>query len=298
MPKGQESSSPAAKASKSESLPPAQGVSLADFSTALSDGVLRAIDARGRHGLPDWRPWIWAGWMLGDSPFGRIEVAGTDAPGEGGATYGPLLPRDHTTILRAIMDHAVEVVRNLPDKSKSAQPSQCEVLEAALRVPKIDDYAKRRIRAVLDILRILEEARSAVPASVTNSLDDLRGRLEGRPVESQLQVLRDREVRRSYSKVAGMVDGMEIACQIIEDGRDSIYSPDFHFYVLLADDGGTSVAARDVLSDVASCDEIGGVAGGAVGALAAGVGAGPGAVAGAAGASAGCAIGAFLAWLF
>lgn len=49
-------------------------VDLADFSAALTSGVLRAVEARRparRPGLIDWRPWIWAGWIIGEGgPLG------------------------------------------------------------------------------------------------------------------------------------------------------------------------------------------------------------------------------------
>ena len=56
-----------------EALARAEKITLADFSTSLSSGILTAIDARRRPpigGVIDWRPWIWAGWIIGDGPFG------------------------------------------------------------------------------------------------------------------------------------------------------------------------------------------------------------------------------------
>ncbi|NNM76064.1 hypothetical protein HJG53_03970 [Sphingomonas sp. ID1715] len=56
-----------------EDLSRAEAITVADFSTALSGGILRAIEARkrpGAGGVIDWRPWIWAGWIIGDGPFG------------------------------------------------------------------------------------------------------------------------------------------------------------------------------------------------------------------------------------
>ncbi len=59
-------------------------IDLEDFAEALSSGVLRAIEARranpavGRPHQVNWRPWIWAGWIIGDEgPFGPF------GPGEG-----------------------------------------------------------------------------------------------------------------------------------------------------------------------------------------------------------------------
>lgn len=54
-----------------EDLSRAEAITVADFSTALSGGVLRAIDARKRPsgGVTDFRPWVWAGWIIGDGPL-------------------------------------------------------------------------------------------------------------------------------------------------------------------------------------------------------------------------------------
>ena len=92
---------------------------------------------------------------------------------------------------------------------------------------------------------------------------------------------------------------MEIAARILEDGQDSIYSPDHSFYKLLQEGKGSSrSAAREVLSDMADLDGVGAAAGGAVGSFFGGIGAAPGAVAAGAGASAGAAIGHAIIWLF
>lgn len=66
-----------------EALRRAEQVTLTDFSTALSAGILAAIEARERPapGGIDWRPWVWAGWMIGDGPWGPF---GPDGPGVGG----------------------------------------------------------------------------------------------------------------------------------------------------------------------------------------------------------------------
>ena len=69
-------------------------VDLADFTETVTTGVLRALDARriagGDIGVSDrWRPWIWAGWIIGDGgPFGQGGPGGPLGPG-GGAPFGP-----------------------------------------------------------------------------------------------------------------------------------------------------------------------------------------------------------------
>jgi hypothetical protein len=212
----------------------------------------------------------------------------------------PLTPKDHTTIIRAIMDHPMEVIKYLGRKERDPKPSEREVLEAALQVEGIDDFVKDRIRRVLEILGLLEEARSRDSGGLDRSLDELRGQIAGRSIEEKVRVLRDRRTRTRYRSQAGVEEGMEYAAQILDDGATSIYSENHPFYRMLRE--GKRRAAREekgiTAGDVADVDSIGATIGGAIGTVAAGVGAGPGAVAAGAAASAGMAIEAVWDWLF
>jgi hypothetical protein len=59
-------------------------VELADFSAALTTGVLRAVEARRPVLGPDWRPWIWAGWIIGEGgPLGDPDLRPGSAPSSG-----------------------------------------------------------------------------------------------------------------------------------------------------------------------------------------------------------------------
>jgi hypothetical protein len=213
-------------------------------------------------------------------------------------TFAPLSVPDHTLIVRAVMEHAFEVIRYLPDryKSKTDRPTGKEVLQAALRVNRIDDTVKARIRAVLEVLPKLEAAEAGASESFKQAVDDIRRQLTSKPVEKQRDLLRDERLRSTHRE-SGLAAGMEIAAQMLEDGEDSIYSADFGFYELLQE-GQESSIARDALSDIGSADTIGATVGGAIGTFAGGVGAGPGAIAGGTAASAGTAIKHIFDWLF
>ena len=219
--------------------------------------------------------------------------------GSGG--FDPLTFRDHTLIVRAVMEHPMQVLRYLPNMYKSktgGRPSGKEVLQAALQVEQIDDYVKDRIRAVLDLLPKIEEAQAAAPESLKQAVDSLRQQFTNKTVDEQRSLLRDTGLR-SRHREDGLADGIEVAARMLEDGLDSIYSPDFSFYKLLQEGQGSSrAAARDAISDIGSADTIGATAGGAIGLVAGGVGAGPGAVAGGAGASVGAIVGHIIAWIF
>lgn len=76
-----------AKVRESAAASRAANVTLADFSEALSTGVLRAIDARKLDidTKDRFKPWIWAGWWIGNQgPFD----GGTFGPGGPGGPLG------------------------------------------------------------------------------------------------------------------------------------------------------------------------------------------------------------------
>ena len=210
----------------------------------------------------------------------------------------PLTPRDHTLIIREIMDHPLEVIRHLPVKYKSRtgeHPSGGEVLKAALQVEQIDKYVKDRIAKVLELLPRFEEEQSNLPEAVRKSLDDLRQQLTSKTtIDGKSSVFRDSRLRVSH-RDDGLAEGMEMAARILEDGKDSIYSPNHSFYKVFP--GGQGTTARFGLGGVADADGVGATAGGVWGSLAAGVGAGPGAIVGGASASAGAVLSDAIDWI-
>jgi hypothetical protein len=250
----------------------------------------RRYDDRIQEDFPGGVAGMWIG------PDGDWKPQPLEWPGSG----EPLTPRDHTTIIRAIMDHPMEVIKYLDRKERDPKPSDREVLEAALQVEGIDDFVKDLIRRILEILGPLERERSRGSGEVDRMLDELRGQIAGRSIEEKVRVLRDRKTRARYRSQAGVEEGMEVAAQILEDGATSVYSEDHPFYRMLRE--GKRRAAREekgtTAGDVADADGIGAAVGGVWGSLAAGVGAGPGAVAAGAAASAGMAISAAIDWIF
>ena len=170
------------------------------------------------------------------------------------------------------MEHPLPLLRYLPAKYKSktgGRPSGKEVLQAALQVEQIDDYVKDRIRVVLDLWPKIEEAQANLPESVKGAVEDLRQQLANKTVEEQRSVLRDRARRsRASRRRAGRWHGG--CCPDLEDGRDSIYSPNHSFYNMIQEGGSSRAAARDALSDIGSADTIGGAVGGAAGSVAGG----------------------------
>ncbi len=215
-------------------------------------------------------------------------------PGQPG---GPLVPADHTIIMREIMKHPLQVLKALGLSKGDQPPSGQEVLEAALDVEEIDPYTKHRIEAVLEILPKLDEARAKAPRSTQKAFKQVENEISRKSLPDMIQVLRSPDLRGIVNEDGGMAAGMEIAAEILQDGASSIYSPDNSFHRLLRS-GRTATIAGDTFDGIATSDTIGATAGGAAGALIAGVGAAPGAVAGGAGASAGYAIAALVDWLW
>jgi hypothetical protein len=137
-----------------------------------------------------------------------------------------------------------------------------------------------------------DEVRNA-PADLQRTVDDLRGRLAGRPIDEMISTLRS--LKDSYRGQDGIAESMEVAAHVLEDGKSSIYSLDHPFYRILQE-GRTRESMRSALHDIAAGDVIGGTVGGVVGAVGGPVTAVGGAVGGAAGGSAGVVIGYLLDW--
>jgi hypothetical protein len=227
---------------------------------------------------------LWPGWPE-EKPPSIFGPAGDE----------PLTVTDHTLIMRAVMDHPMRLLRYVPSKYKSRKgprPSGGEVLQAALQVEEIDEYTKGRIRMVLDLLPKIEEGMAALPESAKSTVDDLRQRLANKSVEEKRSVFRDADLRRRH-RDDGLAAGMDVAAQILEDGLDSIYSPDHSFYKWVQERRGSSGATgrEATMGDVADTDAIVATGGGGAGLLYGGpAGAAVGGVIGGVGGSAGFAI--------
>jgi hypothetical protein len=167
--------------------------------------------------------------------------------------------------MKAIMEHPLQVLRHLPKKYKTrdGRPPGKEVLQAVLQIDQVDNLVKERIRTVLDLSPKLEEAQAALPESVRQSVESLRQQLTNKTVRDKRHLLRD-SGQRSQHREDGLADAMEAAARILEDGEDSIYSPDHSFYRLLQEGRG---AARVGAGDVADADAIGAAIGGVAGAI-------------------------------
>ena len=213
-----------------------------------------------------------------------------------------LVVADHTLIMTAIMEHPFQVVDQLPEEFqvKGGKPTGADVLKAALKVKQIGADVKLRISKVLEVYPLIENVLSSAPAAFNGASDDIKQNVVGKDIEEQAVLLRDPAFRKKHQK-HGFADGMEIAAQMLEDGKDSIYSPDFSFYQMLQVGTTQSSAiapldARGVIGTIGSTDTIGAVAGGAAGSVIPGAGTTAGGVVGGLIGSAAGAIGEFISW--
>jgi hypothetical protein len=207
---------------------------------------------------------------------------------------GELTPRDHTVIVRAVMDNALAIVRVLGEKAQKGEFTDDEALSAALKVDAIDPTIKVRISEVLSVRKKLGKS-GKIPSSVRKLESELQKTLKDQGISEKIAYLRDADPQGDITK-----QGLETAALILADGQDELYYPNDPFYEQLTE-GVRSTAKKDAgdhASDVANSDAVGGALGAGAGSVVAGVGAAPGGVAGAAGASVGAIIGKLAGWLF
>jgi hypothetical protein len=217
-------------------------------------------------------------------------------PGPDGPRPLPLSIRDHTTVVRAVMEHPLQVLQHLDRSQWSDNPPPEAVLRAALQVDQIDSNVKERIRLMLDVLPQVEEARRSLSPEAQRSIDrleeNIRSRAQGQSIQAQVNSLR--ELRSSFRGDEGISEALEVAAQMVEDGQSSIYSPDFPFNRMIQDQIST---ARSAVDNIKDADVIGGSIGGAVGTFVPVLGTTAGAASMGGGASAGAAIGSFVNWI-
>lgn len=227
-----------------------------------------------------------------------FDPGGQPFPDDDGAQ---LSVQDHTAIVATLLQRPLPVVRAVAGQGrqtdkKRTKPSWEAVLQAILELLGPPASTRRAIETTLRTGKVLagvtpDPKAQAALDGVNRQIDRAGG------LDDLLGALR-RMQREDDGAVDGLGVGLRVAQEILEDGRDTIYSPEFGFYPELGDPTvAYSVGKEDVKGAVG-----GGVVGAGVGAGAAGVGAVggavTGAVTGAVGASLSEAVGELLDWLF
>lgn len=220
-------------------------------------------------------------------------------PDDGGQPQ--LSVRDHTEIMRILLERPLPVARRFiagrQGDGKPPKPPWEQVLQAIMELLGPPATTRRAIEAALQFGKIIEG--QALPDATKTAVEAVNRQIDLAGSVDELLVTVQRLRRADDGAVDGLGTGLEIAQQILEDGRGTIYSPDSGFYQGF--DTPTTIAASVGKEDAKGV--VGGAAGGAVaGSLAGGAGAGPGAVAGAVAgglaASTAEAVGELLDWLF
>lgn len=211
----------------------------------------------------------------------------------------PLAARDHTEIIKAIMEQPLAVLHYLKGPVRERRkPNRIEALEAAAQLPHLDAKLRTTLATVLQVSKELDGVSlppdaSAAVAKINAQIDKADG------IDELVRTLRSMEQDREYQKTEGLPAGLGFARQVIEDGRDSIYSPTFSFYQSI---GGGPTVAYNVAKEDAKGIVGGFVAGLAVGAATTGPGAvvsgGVGGLAGGLTASAAEVVSEIWDWLF
>jgi hypothetical protein len=170
---------------------------------------------------------------------------------------------DHTRIVKAIFENAREVMHNL-------HPTPVQVLQAALEVEAIDAPTKQVIRQTLAALPDIERSEGLVPPRLRARLNELqRSLLTTQTAEQTRAVLegaRRNGVAASEEEEAWN-EGVRVALAIVEDGKDTIYSPAFVEATLRKQ--GLATVRQDGISPgkaIAGADAAGAL-GGAIGAF-------------------------------
>lgn len=246
----------------------------------------------------------------GDLHIGRLptgvygyifEPNGYPFPGDGQG-QPELTIYDHTNVIGTLMERPLPVARQFITERKQGQgkppkPPWDEVLGAILKVLGPPASTRRAIQTTLQIVKAIED--NPLPRSAKTAVERINKQIDSATdIDDLLNTLNEAQ-RADGGTVEGLGTGLRVAQQMLEDGRATIYNPEFGFYQNF---GNPSLVAYSVAKEDVK-GAVGGAAGGAVaGSLAGGVGAGPGAVAGAVGgglgASAAAAVGELLDWLF
>jgi hypothetical protein len=193
------------------------------------------------------------------------------------------LAKDHTNIVKIVLENPLHVTRLLDSKKfilERKRPSPEEILQALLKMEKVDPRTKRKIRKVISFYPKLVKAQAELDADQKASIARVVSKIDRAKNAGQIiKILQRTEQADEFAQDEVLRLGIDFSIMMLRDGSKSIYVPEFHRRSYAAqrdaEDRAASVGKEDAKGAVA-----GAVGGAAAGAVAGGVGAGPGAVAG------------------
>jgi hypothetical protein len=246
----------------------------------------------------------------GDLRIGRLptgtwgyifDPGGSPPPPDDGGGVPLVTVHDHTAIMQMLIERPLPVVRELVTATMQAgakppKPSWDEILEMILKLLGPPVSTRRAIEHTLTIGKALEAQK--LPRQATAALARINRQIDAASdIDDLLDTLRNAQ-RADDGTVEGLSTGLEVAQQILADGRGTIYDQSYGFYGEIGDPTvAYSVAGEDVKGAVAG--GVGGALGGAaVGGIGAVLGAVGGGCAGGITGSVAGAVGKLIDWLF
>lgn len=144
-----------------------------------------------------------------------------------------LLVKDHTMVVRAVMENYPLILRTLDVnkfKLQNKKPSPTDILKAALKVEERIDV-KDRIRLVLQLLPLIEVAQKEMSASdreagkaIIKDIEELQ------TVPEMIKALTNMHAKYPRVEYESLSIGIEISIDMLRNGGASIYSADFKYY--------------------------------------------------------------------
>jgi hypothetical protein len=221
----------------------------------------------------------------------------------------------HNQIVQSVMEKPFHVIRRLPFKGGPLRASTIDILTAVAQASQaggLDAGTNELIQLIEKIFPHLQKAQRSLPSQtrqllfeITREFQDLENPHE---IVSRLKLMQNSHM---YEKYDGLSDGIVIAIQVIEAGRQTIYAAQHPFYDLVGMNEAVKIKSgiivnRSALSNIAAAAAaglLGGAAAGAVAGLAfpgagTAAGAAAGALAGGVGGSVRAAVSEVWDWLF
>jgi len=258
-----------------------QSASIEDLTAAALTGVNRALAARqlGPRN-PAWPPYILVGFINIpdgiDWPWRPTAESGDEQP-------VPLTVRDHTIVMEAMIQRAVPLLKYLKaTRERASSISPEEVLETLERIAASDETrdsiqrASHWLRAYGGSARRLDRSAQAKIKKVMSQVT------EADSVDAKIRVLKSAQQGTADDDVFAV--GLRTAAEMLEQGKTTIYNPDFYGDLLGAGRDGAAVA-REAAGEIAEADVEGAIGGAIHGGI-------EGSLAGPEGAVGGAAIGA------
>jgi hypothetical protein len=151
----------------------------------------------------------------------------------------PFTAADHTKLVRAVLEHPLHVIKYL-DVPRGQSPTTLQVIDAALQVRSFDSGTKARLQESRAAYLRFEEEQAQDSASFTERRDRVHAALEGKSIPEMIAAVDDLLKQEHLDDRSAR--GLELAKEILVDGADSIYSPDFSAWELL--EGAPSASGR------------------------------------------------------